>query len=216
MLTQERDKVLDTLKQMPGIVKQHQDMSTPKRGEKRHLVKQTPTPKSRLKKSLFQTPTRRTSTSTCIPAQDSPAKTCTSKMDRSTQTKQTREDFDVKVKYIIFLGVNLARFFTESIYTCGWSLTTSILVHNALYFLVILTIIYVIIIIFFGFNCLLDHSQVCKWRTLKAYQYWARKICNESYYEQQETCHNYETLQEKCSLQRCYAGCCENRNSERN
>ena len=31
-----RDKVLDTLKQMPGIVKQHQDMSTPKRGEKRH------------------------------------------------------------------------------------------------------------------------------------------------------------------------------------
>ena len=43
MLTQERDKVLDTLKQMPGIVKQHQDMSTPKRGEKRHLVKQTPT-----------------------------------------------------------------------------------------------------------------------------------------------------------------------------
>ena len=119
MLTQERDKVLDTLKQMPGIVKQHQDMSTPKRGEKRHLVKQTPTPKSRLKKSLFQTPTRRTSTSTCIPAQDSPAKTCTSKMDRSTQTKQTREDFDVKVKYIIFFGVNLARFFTESIYTCG-------------------------------------------------------------------------------------------------
>ena len=43
MLTQERDKVLDTLKQMPGIVKQHQDMSTPKRGEKRPLVKQTPT-----------------------------------------------------------------------------------------------------------------------------------------------------------------------------
>ena len=62
MLTQERDKVLDTLKQMPGIVKQHQDISTPKKGKKNSLVKQTPTPKSRLKKSLFRTPTRRTST----------------------------------------------------------------------------------------------------------------------------------------------------------
>ena len=41
---------------MPGIVKQHQDMSTPKRGEKRPSVKQTPTPNSRLKKVYFELP----------------------------------------------------------------------------------------------------------------------------------------------------------------
>ena len=53
MLTQERDKVLDTLKQMPGIVKQHQEISTPKKDKKNSLVKQTPTPKSRLKKKFI-------------------------------------------------------------------------------------------------------------------------------------------------------------------
>nr|XP_034321927.1 uncharacterized protein LOC117688213 [Crassostrea gigas]XP_034321928.1 uncharacterized protein LOC117688213 [Crassostrea gigas] len=90
-LTEERDKLLATLKAMPGIIQQC--VSTPRRGEKRPLVKQTPTPRSRLKKSLFCTPTRK-----CSPAPKvTPEKRVVTQVTRSTQTKQPREDFDVKI-----------------------------------------------------------------------------------------------------------------------
>ena len=90
-LTEERDKLLATLKAMQGIVQQC--VSTHRRGEKRPLVKQTPTPRSRLKKSLFCTPTRK-----CSPAPKvTPEKRIVTQVTRSTQTKQPREDFDVKV-----------------------------------------------------------------------------------------------------------------------
>lgn len=79
-LTEERDKLLATLKAMPGIVKQ--SVSTPRRGEKRPLIKQTPTPRSRLKKSLFCTPTRK-----CSPVpKDTPEKRVVTQVTRSTQT----------------------------------------------------------------------------------------------------------------------------------
>lgn len=89
-LTEERDKLLATLKAMPGIVKQ--SIRTPRRGEKRPLVKQTPTLRSRLKKSLFCIPTRK-----CSPVpKDTPEKKVVTQVTSSTQTKQPREDFNVR------------------------------------------------------------------------------------------------------------------------
>jgi hypothetical protein len=110
LLTQERDNLLDVLKQMPGVVKMYQRTSTPKRGEKRPLTKQTPTPRSRTKRGLFQTPNRPSPTKSLGLAHTSPKAckvfvgrtpskifTTSSKVDKSTQTKQKQDDFDVKV-----------------------------------------------------------------------------------------------------------------------
>lgn len=106
VIKDERDKLLSLLKAMPGLkhVTQIASFKTPSpRGFKRSLVKNTPTPTS--KKSLFSSPKLDRIRS---PIKFSAEKT-QKKVDMSTQTKTTTEEFDVKVckiKHVRFLSIH--------------------------------------------------------------------------------------------------------------
>ncbi|XP_048763890.2 uncharacterized protein LOC125671936 isoform X1 [Ostrea edulis] len=104
----ERDKLLSTLKDMTGVRSLKDKLSTPK-GTKRVLssLKLTPTPKSKVKKGLFLSPSssskRRVEPVKCHDDK---------KIDECTQTKDQSEEFDVKI-VVKYSGVERLKIIKE-------------------------------------------------------------------------------------------------------
>ena len=110
-IKEEREKLISTVRGMIGIQtleKENNPVSTPK-GTKRpfNVIKLTPTPKSKVKKGLFASPSAEKVVNPLNCHAVLKSKTVQSD-DKSTQTKDRSEEFDVKVNNLyIFNVINL-------------------------------------------------------------------------------------------------------------